>query len=174
MQQATYISFQSYQGSIFTWSMRPFRLALFPFNPIKVLFLRWGGGYRGFNHILSILSRFYFYDFLRFPYQVITQPFQSYQGSIFTGKTVYYQFGVYYLSILSRFYFYDNHFQICMPYLFSFNPIKVLFLHDGTGKYRIVYVLSILSRFYFYSHSYKHGSPGIPTFNPIKVLFLPY
>ena len=121
------------------------------FNPIKVLFLRNGQiNSVSSTTILSILSRFYFYEIwmgvsvgLVSPFNPIkvlflhtfvqsTQSsnwdFQSYQGSIFTESWKWVSRWFCCLSILSRFYFYTE--------------------KKPGGP--LTASLSILSRFYFY------------------------
>ncbi len=97
------------------------------FNPIKVLFLlyclvNWLG-----CAVLSILSRFYFYNYWYWADLRLWVSFNPIKV-------------LFLLQVLETL-----HMHHC-----SFNPIKVLFLPERFAPFEILFTLSILSRFYFY------------------------
>ena len=128
-QESYSFSFQSYQGSIFTQLTSPWFLGrISSFNPIKVLFLRkirkvkWIGIFT-FNPIKVLFLQ---------------------NNGILNSKGIS-------LSILSRFYFYRSCIKTQRQQFFTFNPIKVLFLQIVQDTRFNKDRLSILSRFYFYT-----------------------
>ncbi len=166
------LSFQSYQGSIFTGYLSHCHSTVWALSILSRFYFYYFLNKKSENHSwLSILSRFYFYCrndmfllrhhspfnpikvlFLRRRWHQIIQVkgFQSYQGSIFTEMIG---------SIL--------HTRI------AFNPIKVLFLHVI-----VFYLKCLIDNFQSYQGSIftqkrtHHLFWTLKTFNPIKVLFL--
>ena len=147
----TYCSFQSYQGSIFTrgrnfhgqqWSIfQSYQGSIFTGKHLFSGNVPWNfQSYQGsiFTDVTELQFEFF-------------NSFQSYQGSIFTDFKRSSQCKYLCLSILSRFYFYCWMHCRLNRWAYSFNPIKVLFLHSGKLFNDEIGNLSILSRFYFYA-----------------------
>ena len=164
------------------------------FNPIKVLFLQ--GNSSTTQHLLqlSILSRFYFYfhndhKCNRANHLSILSRFYFYRYDIdqvrellslsILSRFYFYRTAshestrAFQLSILSRFYFYSLFLIRKNKAGTTFNPIKVLFLHQITSN-----AFSATANFQSYQGSIftqdqvKDRSGNYHAFNPIKVLFL--
>ncbi len=166
-----FFTFQSYQGSIFTWSWKwntqlhngfqSYQGSIFTipalqpgkpdhaFNPIKVLFLRQGRKENYKTWGLSILSRFYFYWRIAHSRVLSRDTFNPIKVLflLFLFRRTLPDLNAFNpIKVL----FLLNIFTKPTKRKWSFNPIKVLFLREtltllGDGK-----ILSILSRFYFY------------------------
>ena len=151
-------SFQSYQGSIFTSTSQLLSIIPYAFNPIKVLFLP-----------ISIFSQSIFHHISFNPIKVLflldSSPclvhqgsvlFQSYQGSIFTYMNdaqgeIGSSFQSYQGSIFT--------FRV-LEKIGGINGLSILsrfyFYNSNPQHYPTRELLSILSRFYFYNSNPQH------------------